>query len=135
MAVFEDLVRQLNEAADSQLVMHYEFEKGLDYGMLLGKMTKEERKIIRGKLPVTREKADQIISKIEAYEKEIEDYDLDEIVGELFFGQYVISQWGPPEYREWEAYERSRELGRPLTDEEMEKFRIDFTRDDDDESA
>lgn len=134
MKYFDDLAKELNRAAGADNpCMDYKFKTGFDYKNLLGRMTKEERKIIRGKLPVTQEKADAIISKINEYENEIADYDFDTIVGELFFGQYVKPSSGFPEYRMFEAHERSLELGRPLTDEEMEEFRIDFSRDDDDE--
>lgn len=134
MKYFDDLVEELNCAAVADNpFMDYKFKPGFDYKNLLDRMTKEERKIIQGKLPVTQEKADAIISKIDIYEKEIADYDFDEIVGELFFGQYVVPSTGFPEYRMFEAYEKSLELGRPLTDEEMEEFRIDFSKDDTDD--
>ena len=134
MAFFEDLVNELNRAAaDSDPVVKFQFQPGMDYTNLLKKMTAAERKIIRGKQPITPEKAGKIIEKINEYEAEIADYDLDEIVGELFFGQYVIPSDGFPKFRMWDVYEKSLELGRPLTDEEFEEFRIDFSKDDDDE--
>lgn len=132
--IFDDLVEELNRAvADNDPTVRYQFSPELNYRPLLERLAKDERKIIRGKMPITREKADIIIGKINEYEKEIADYDLDEIVGELYFGQYVIPSNGFPEYRIFDAYQRSLELGRALSDKELEEFRIDFTRDKDDD--
>lgn len=134
MEQFDDLVEELKRAAaDNDSVVRYQFHPWLDYRPLLKRLTRNEREIVRGKKPITREKVDIIIGKINEYEKEIADYDLDEIVGELYFGQYVLPSEGFPDYRIFDAYERSLELGRALTDEEMEEFRVDFTKDDDDE--
>lgn len=134
MKQFDDLVEEMNRvAADNDPVVRYHFHPWLDYRPLFKRLTRDERKIIRGNLPITREKAEVIIEKINVYEKEIADYDLDEIVGELYFGQYVLPSNGFPEYRIFDAYERSLELGRELTDEELEEFRINPTKDGDDE--
>ena len=134
MKQFDDLVSELNRAAtDSDPIVRYQFRPGLDYRQLLKRLTRNEREIVRGKQPITREKAEIIIGKINEYEKEIADYDLDEIVGELYFGQYVLPSDGFPEYRIFDVYERSLELGRELTDEKMEEFRVDYSKDDDDE--
>lgn len=134
MKQFDDLVEELKRApADRDAIVRYQFHHWLDYRPLLKRLTRNEREIVRGKQPITREKADIIIGKINEYEKEIADYVLDEIVGELYFGQYVLPSEGFPDYRIFDAYERSLELGRALTDEEMEEFRVDYSKDDDDE--
>lgn len=135
MAEFEDLVNALTSAAAAKedKIVHYHFQRGFNYGPLLERMTREERKIIRGKLPADREKVDLILQKINEYEKVLDGYEIEELVCELYFGNYVMPPGGLPEYRVFDAYEGSLQLGRPLTAEEMEEFKIDFSKDDDDD--
>ena len=95
------------------------------YDMNYDHLTDKEKNIIDGHTPVTCEQAERLIKKIENYQRWLGYCALDDIVAELADGMYVIPSDGKGVNYNLKAVMKKREeLGRPLTDEEFEKFII-----------
>ena len=134
---FENIMQGLSEAADfaegkGKAIVHYrtQGEDAADRIFLYKQLTEKEINAVEGKIPVGRDEADRIIEKIEDIRVWKGFCDLDDAAAELAGGMYVIPSDGKDiNFRMRDACKRSLELGRPLTDEEFEEFRICSTED------
>ena len=129
--LFDDLVQGLTEAIEfargtgkAVVSLRTVNDDNKTYKSFYEQLTDEEKDILSGKMPVTKEQADKLIEKIENHRKWLNLCDLDRIVAEKADGMYVISSPENFNFRLLDVARKVQELGRPLTDEEFEEFII-----------
>lgn len=129
---FDDIIRGLSEVIEfetgcGEAVVHFRSEDFTDgkNNDFYDHLTEEEKNIINGSTPVTREQADRLIEKIKKRRRWLEYCALDDAAAELADGMYVIPGEGKGiNFRLKEVMRKREELGRPLTDEEFEEYII-----------